>query len=276
MREPAREDVIREATAVAARLGVTTLTLNDFLRESGVTRHQVYALFPEGGWTTVLQAAGLDLRPQDSPLTDNDLLAEFHRVAQELGRIPTWRFFQDQANVSSDTVRRRFGGLEGTLKHYREWLERTKPGSPFLQELATSSRHEVPVPPRPLGPVGPGHWPRTAGTEFGAPINFRGLQHAPINEQGVVYLFGMVSYELGFRVEAVQSGFPDCEAKRCVDTKSNRWQRVRLEFEFRSSNFREHRHDPSGCDMIVCWEHDWTDCSLEVLELRSVIDGLEG
>jgi hypothetical protein len=255
--EPSRDDVIREAKAVASLLGVTTLTLSDFLRESAITRHQVYTLFPEGGWTTVLQAAGLDLRPQDLPLSDEDLLVEFHRVAQELGRIPTWRLFHDRAKVSADTVRKRFGGLEGTLKHYREWLERTIPDSPLLRELAASSRHEVPVPPAPSGVASYGQWPRTGGTEFGAPINFRGLQHAPINEQGVVYLFGMVGYELGFRVEAIQSGFPDCEAKRCIATSTNRWQRVRIEFEFKSSNFRDHGHDPSGCDMIVCWEHDW-------------------
>jgi hypothetical protein len=27
--------------------------------------------------------------------------------------------------------------------------------------------------------------------------------------------------------------------------------------------------------LIVCWEHDWLQCPLEVLELRSVIDSLE-
>jgi len=32
-------------------------------------------------------------------------------------------------------------------------------------------------------------------------------------EQGVVYLFGMVSRELGFYIEAVQQGFPDCEGR---------------------------------------------------------------
>ncbi|MBX9788237.1 MAG: hypothetical protein K2Y37_04935 [Pirellulales bacterium] len=39
------------------------------------------------------------------------------------------------------------------------------------------------------------------------------MRHAPINEQGVVYLFGMVSRELGFYIEAIQQGFPDCEGK---------------------------------------------------------------
>src|SRR5574341_205258 len=45
---------------------------------------------------------------------------------------------------------------------------------------------------------------------YGEPIDFRGLRHAPINEQGVVFLFGMVSDELGFLVESVHHPFPDC------------------------------------------------------------------
>jgi hypothetical protein len=51
---------------------------------------------------------------------------------------------------------------------------------------------------------------------------------------------------------------------------------VRIEFEFRSRTFRDHGHDPDGCDLIVCWEHNWPECPLEVVELRKVIDDLEG
>jgi len=36
--------------------------------------------------------------------------------------------------------------------------------------------------------------------EFGELIDFRGLRHAPVNENGVIFLFGMVSHELGFMV----------------------------------------------------------------------------
>jgi hypothetical protein len=104
----------------------------------------------------------------------------------------------------------------------------------------------------------------------------RGLRHAPINEQGVVFLFGIVAYELGFIVEAVHAGYPDCEAKRRLDADGERWLKVRIEFEFRSRNFVAHGHDPAACDVIVCWEHDWPDCPLEVVELRRVIDELVG
>lgn len=107
---------------------------------------------------------------------------------------------------------------------------------------------------------------------LGEPLNFRGLQHAPINEQGVVFLFGMVCRELGYLVEAVQTGFPDCEGKRQVDTHT--WERVRIEFEFKSSNFLKHSHDANLCDLIVCWEHDLLDSPLEVLELRKEIQKL--
>jgi hypothetical protein len=43
---------------------------------------------------------------------------------------------------------------------------------------------------------------------------------------------------------------------------------VRLEFEFKSRNFLAHRHDAKKCDVIVCWEDDWPDCPLDVVELK--------
>src|SRR5205807_6456038 len=72
---------------------------------------------------------------------------------------------------------------------------------------------------------------------YGNPIDFRGLRHEPVNEQGVVLLFGMVARELGYMVEGMQRGFPDCEAKRRIGPE--RWQRVNIEFEFESRNFRQ-------------------------------------
>jgi hypothetical protein len=43
---------------------------------------------------------------------------------------------------------------------------------------------------------------------YGNPTHFRGLRHEPVNEQGVVLLFGMLAKELGYLVEAVQTEFP--------------------------------------------------------------------
>ena len=33
----------------------------------------------------------------------------------------------------------------------------------------------------------------------------------------------------------------------------------RIEFEYRLSNFLQHRHDLSKCDFIICWEDDLGD-----------------
>lgn len=278
MTEITRERIVAEAKVLAERLGVEILRVPDFVRESGIPKHQIYALFPEGGWSAVLSEAGLKTGGSGYMLEDDDLLNEYHRVVTELGKLPGWNLFQSRSRISGDTIRKRFGGTQGTLKRYRAWLQENSPDSPSLDLISTRSRHEIPAPPQDstntASPTPMRH--QTSGPVFGAPISFRGLTHAPINEQGVVYLFGMVSYELGFIVEAIQPSFPDCEAKRCVDSKRNRWQRVRIEFEYVSSNFQQHGHDPHPCDLIVCWEHDWKDCPLEVLELRTVINDLEG
>src|SRR5437879_13540817 len=109
---------------------------------------------------------------------------------------------------------------------------------------------------------------------YGNPTQFRGLRHEPMNEQGVVLLFGMLAKDLGYVIEAVQKGFPDCEAMRQITPE--RWQRVHIEFEFESRNFRDHGHPASGCDVIVCWRHNWDECpeGIEVVELSSVIRSL--
>jgi hypothetical protein len=43
---------------------------------------------------------------------------------------------------------------------------------------------------------------------------------------------------------------------------------VRIEIEFLSRNFLQHFHDPKECDLIVCWENNWAECPLEVVELK--------
>ena len=95
------------------------------------------------------------------------------------------------------------------------------------------------------------------------------LVFAPTNEAGVLYLFGAMSERLGFLVLLVQAGFPDCEAMRVVG--ENRLQRLKIEIEYQSRNFLKHMHDLKGCDMIVCWEHNWPECPLEVLELKTMV-----
>jgi len=102
-------------------------------------------------------------------------------------------------------------------------------------------------------------------------INFRGIVYAPLNEQGVVFLFGKVIEDLNMYIELIRSGYPDCIGRRFV---GKGWEKVTIEFEYNSKSFLDHKHNPDKCDMIVCWEHDWVDCPLEVIELKEIIKDL--
>jgi hypothetical protein len=140
-------------------------------------------------------------------------------------------------------------------------------------EEAVAAAHGGPVTARHVAAIVRGTPVLPKPRNFGESINFRGLKRAPINEQGVVFLFGMVSSELGFEVESVQQAFYDCIAKRCIDKRRRLFREVRIELEFQSRNFLAHAHPP--CDLIVCWEHNWPDCPHEVVELKTAIQTLE-
>lgn len=47
-------------------------------------------------------------------------------------------------------------------------------------------------------------------------INFRGLVYSPMNENGVIFLFGKIAHDLNMYVEEIKSGFPDCIARRFI------------------------------------------------------------
>lgn len=102
----------------------------------------------------------------------------------------------------------------------------------------------------------------------GDPINFEGLIYGPLNENGVIFLFSKIHDKLGINIEAIQAAYPDAKARRKT---GKGWEDVWIEFEYKSSSFKAHKHDSKECDMIVCWEHDWKNCPVEVIELKKII-----
>src|ERR1017187_7200790 len=97
---------------------------------------------------------------------------------------------------------------------------------------------------------------------FEGPMNY-----APENELGVVFLFAHLAKRWRLRIDEIRPGFPDCIAFQKAHSKE---KRIRIEFEFKSQNFHTHGHDPSKCDWIVCWEHNWPSAPkhLNIIELR--------
>ncbi|MBN1830440.1 MAG: winged helix-turn-helix domain-containing protein, partial [Deltaproteobacteria bacterium] len=94
--------------------------------------------------------------------------------------------------------------------------------------------------------------------ETGSILGVRGIVYEPINEQGVILLFAALCHDLGFMIEAIRSAFPDALLRR--RNPKGTWNSCRAEFEFKSSSFKSHKHDPKLCDLIICWDHDWPDC----------------
>ena len=277
-----KEAIVTALREQAKRLGKNTLTATE--AGSVVAQSTITAHFGNVG--NALVAAGLQRSPPHSfaghgaVISEGQLFASLLALEHKLGREPGHNDYQAHGEYSVKPLRKRYGPKwRDVLSHYSKWKgdralrKRTEPpGQPedgqTLSRAVERIAQQRAVPEQSHATVF-----KSAKTPqlYGEPIDFRGLRHAPINEQGVVYLFGMVSRELGFYVESVQQGFPDCEGKHLHDRKRNLWAKARIEFEFRSSEFKRHGHDAEQCDVIVCWEHDWPECPLHVIELKKEI-----
>jgi hypothetical protein len=211
-------------------------------------------------------------------LEDSELLKDWGETVRTNRAMPARRAYRRVGKYDPRTLERRFGPWSSLpevflnfAKGNPEWADVVAllPVPVLKQEHGSNNDLASPTLPKKTR-----HVPLRDRATYGNPTHFRGLRHEPVNEQGVVLLFGMLAKELGYVIEAVQTGFPDCEAKRRITPE--RWQRVDIEFEFESRNFRDHGHPASGCDLIVCWRHNWDECpeNIEVVELSSVIKSL--
>lgn len=256
-------------------------TKREFIRDAridgrAVSERAISVCFG-GRFASLAAAAGSEPNNQKQKIQDEDLLTEWGNIVRKLGHVPTVAEFHGLSRFSPDVLQRRFGGFTRVPQRFMEECGESPDWADIRQTVSNSVRSNRMPPDREV--EGDLANPARAKPDrlpdrptYGSPIDFRGLRHEPINEDGVIFLFGMVARELGFLVESVQGGFPDCEAKQEVGKQ--KWQRVRIEFEFESRNFRDHGHDPKGCDIIVCWRHNWKEAPLQVIELVREIERL--
>lgn len=275
---PDKQTVLDAIRRVAITLGHPP-SRSEFKANTGMTEYQVLAHF--ANWREAVRAAGLQPDATNIKLDDDQLLQDWGELVRKLRQIPTRSLYRGEGTYSPGAYEKHFGPWSMIPARFRQFAH-DKPEwadviallpAPVSKTGAEATTPRTSLPSGNAAPVlaRPRHAKLDDRSTYGDPIDFRGLRHEPVNEQGVVFLFGMVARELGYMVEAVQTGYPDCEAKRQV--AGGRWQRVRIEFEFESRNFD---HPPDGCDIIVCWRHNWPGCpeNIEVLELSSVIKTL--
>jgi hypothetical protein len=216
------------------------------------------------------------------------LLEDWARVAHELKKLPT----QTEYNTAGRFNARTF------VYRYKSWTRMPDLFRAFVRKCGNEERWaDVLALIQPQKKTGTAPAVKAAETEgddiqlladgqrvrkklrfdrptYGAPSALSGLRYEPVNEMGVIFVFGMVAGRLGIHVERLQPEFPDCEAMREVEP--GRWQRIRIEFEFASRSFKEHKHPGKGCDLLICWTHNWPECpeDLEVIELKGVVRGM--
>ena len=231
-----------------------------------------------------LRKAGLEPSKAQVLLRSETLLEDWALVARKMGRLPSSNCYEKAGRYSRAVYYQRFGSWKaipaqfaafaeqrGAEEQWRDVLamiadrkvlekqvaEDGGSASPEQAEAGMRRRHPV-YPERPL---------------LGAPMQFPGMSYEPVNESGVSMLFAMLAVQLGFQIERVQTEFPDVVAVR--EVQPGKWQRVNIEVEFNSRNFVAHGHPMNGCDVIVCWRHNWEECPvrIEVVELRTVVRG---
>lgn len=281
-----KEEVLEKIKECATEIGHAP-SLLELDEKAGIKKWRVFRYF--SNYKQALQLCGLERQGPGYPLSTRERFVSWAKVVRSLRKIPSMNEYLEHSGYGKTVILRWIGawnhapkrmleymrieGLENEWKDVQEVILRhfdpRRRDEPFNTEaFARRSEENHPLlfegQEQPLcrGMAEPGK------PVYGRPLLRAPLNCAPINELGVVFLFGAVARELGFMVTRLQNAFPDCEAFRQVEP--DRWQRVLIEFEYESRNFLAHGHSVEDCDLIVCWRNNWEGCPLEVVELRGL------
>jgi hypothetical protein len=280
-----KEQVVAGLRRCAQKLGRTPSTA-EIARMTKITQYLIHRHFKNVAHA--LRAAGIEPRGVGHRVDTVTLLEDWAHLTRKLGRPPSFMEYRNAGQFGSNSFINRCGAWSRVGERFRAVVKENKKESEWADVLEIIARwegHTTAEGRRKVQAKHPSERPindeppqrrkiMPNRPTFGAPCSIAGLRYAPANESGVIYVFGRMATELGFEVERIQQAFPDCEAMR--EVASGKWQRVKIEFEFASRNFLDHKHPPDGCDLIVCWIHNWPDCpeNIEVIELRRVVRGM--
>lgn len=300
--ETTKQKIVAAILEHAERLGEPP-SLQQLMRVSSCTKRQVKRHF--GSYAAALRACNLERYGGGAKVPLETLFHDWAMVVRALKKLPSISEYEKNSRYSQRPLVTRFGTWNQVphgLKMFIEaqgakeprWLEEWKD---VLELITANSKAEAGKDGIPEESIRGNGWRRwnsaRGGTDrqskifraaigqgqrwqafpdrpfYGPLIHPYPLAHGPMNELGVLFLFGTVAAELGFVVTWIRMEFPDCEAMILVG--DDKWQRIRIEFEYESRNFLKHMHDAKECDLIVCWKHNWPECPVKVLELSKVL-----
>jgi hypothetical protein len=243
---------------------------------SAVSHRQIVKHY--GGYIAALRDTGLELKSvigRGHAVPMEKLLDDWCRIVRKIKKLPSTTDYQQSSNYSTEPLMRRFGSWLRVPEGLKKFAEKNGLAKKWKHELALVEGTLAPKRNRAASEIHH-HWPAAMPAAmldrplYGLPFWSWPMAYAPVNEIGVIFLFGAMCWQLGFVVLRLQSSFPDCEAMRRVG--DDKCQLVKIEFESESRNFLKHHHNAKKCDLIVCWKHNWPGCPLEVLELRKLLN----
>ena len=263
-----RQEVRAAILALAEKLKQAP-TIPELMKHAGIDRPEIRKHF--GNYKQALEECNLEVPERGRKVEIDRLFLDWTEVVRALKKIPTVFEYERRSKYSSRPLMRyarswnmvaermklyaEEHGLDGEFRDVLDLVE-AQPGG-GRGGTAVSSTQEVTARQKDDRPT------------YGALIGAWGHVYGPTNEGGVIALFGAMAASLGFLILKIQTEFPDCEAVRVAGKDRNR--PVKIEFEYESRNFLRHMHDPTKCDIIVCWEHNWPECPLEVIELKKAV-----
>jgi Homing endonuclease associated repeat len=266
-----KEELMAAIRECAEKIGHAP-SVRELRQSSKISNRSISKHF--GTYKLAIEACGLERKGSGYRVGAEELFQEWSRVVRLLGKVPTMAEWMTTAKFSVQPILRRAGNWGAAAETFLQYANKKGLESEWGDVVNISTEHLASRKGPEwisLPPGAPTSRPATSTSHalYGTPLLPIPMTCAPTNEMGVVFLFGAKAVELGYAVTRLQAEFPDGEAWRKVD--EDRWQRVRLEFEYESRNFVTHGHRVEDCDLIVCWNHNWMGCPLEVLELRKVM-----
>jgi len=260
-----KQEIMEVIVGCAAKLKHVP-TFEELVQMTAISHKQIKKHF--GGYTLALLECKLEPKEIGRgackvPL--EKLFNDWVGIVRKLKKLPSRNEYEMHSKYTGAPLTRRFGSWLHVPHGLKQFARKFGLAEEWKAELEL-----VPEPPAALANA-PAHRRLYLPDKrlYGAPMFPGPMAYAPVNEMGVVFLFGWMAPQLGYVVHWLQSEFPDCELMRRVGEDKS--QPLKAEFEYESRNFLKHMHDVKGCDLIICWRHNWPECPIEVLELRSLL-----
>lgn len=242
-----RMEMLTDLRRVAADLGKTPTVVEFKRTASRFSYEQVIGMF--GSWNAAVTAASLPLNPTLQPPSNKvpreELIEEFIRVANKLGRIPSHPMLSASSTFSRGPYERTFGS----------WRK-------AVAEITSSyaARFNFPVTLKEPKPRKSGPKPKLLPRELNVPLLF-----VPRNEMETLVLFSLLAPRLGYEIESVQIDFPDLTIRKGTEL-------IPAEVEYQSSTYLDHGHPINEKYMCICWRKDKDVPGLrEILSLETFL-----